>query len=88
MPTSINSRVVLIVRLICHEEEVYEELIFCKTSQYKSQLHFPLKITGLAQNLPISNNQTFYQEDFKPVRLFPSFNFHFHFDQIISKKVT
>ena len=42
MPTSvINSRVVLIVRLICHDEKVYEEIIFCKTSQYKSQLHFP-----------------------------------------------
>ena len=42
MPTSvINSRVVLIVRLICHDEKVYEEIILCKTSQYKSQLHFP-----------------------------------------------
>ena len=67
MPASINSRVVLIVRLICHDEEVYEEVIFCKTSQYKSQLHFPLKITGLAQNLPISNNQPFYQEEIKPM---------------------
>ena len=42
MPTSvINTRVVLIVRLICHDEKVYEEIIFCKASQYKSQLHFP-----------------------------------------------
>ena len=42
MPSSvINSRVVLIVRLIWHDEKVYEEIIFCKTSQYKSQLHFP-----------------------------------------------
>ena len=42
MPTSvINSLVVLIVGLICHYEKVYEEIIFCKTSQYKSQLHFP-----------------------------------------------
>ena len=42
MPTSvINSLVVLIVRLICHDEKAYEEIIFCKTSQYKSQLHFP-----------------------------------------------
>ena len=42
MPTSvINSRLVLIVRLICHDEKVYEENIFCKASQYKSQLHFP-----------------------------------------------
>ena len=42
IPTSvINSRVALMVRLICHNEKVYEEVIFCKTSQYKSQLHFP-----------------------------------------------
>ena len=42
MPTlDMNSRAVLIVRLICHDEKVYEEIIFCKTSQYKSQLHFP-----------------------------------------------
>ena len=88
MPASINSRVVLIVRLIGHEEEVYEEVIFCKTSQYKSQLHFPLKITGLAQNLPISNNQPFYQEEIKPMWFFPFFSFHFHFDQITSTKVT
>ena len=41
-PTSVmNSRVVLLVRLICHDEKVCEEVIFCKTSQYKSQLHFP-----------------------------------------------
>ena len=33
MPTSvINPRVVLIVRLICHDEKVYEKIIFCKTS--------------------------------------------------------
>ena len=42
MPTSvINSLGVLIVRLICHDEKVYEEIIFFKTSKYKSQLHFP-----------------------------------------------
>ena len=42
MPTSdINSQAVLIVRLICHDEKVYEETIFCKASHYKSQLHFP-----------------------------------------------
>ena len=33
MPTSvINPRVVLIVRLICRDEKVYEKIIFCKTS--------------------------------------------------------
>ena len=42
MPTSvINSRVVVIVRLICRDEKVYEKIMFCKTSQYKGQLHFP-----------------------------------------------
>ena len=42
MPTSvINPRVVLIVRLIFHDEKVYEKNIFCKASQHKSQLHFP-----------------------------------------------
>ena len=42
MPISvINSPVALMVRLICHDEKVYEEIIFCKTSQFKSQLHFP-----------------------------------------------
>ena len=42
IPTSvINSRVVLIVRLICHDEKVYQEIIFCKASQYRSQLRFP-----------------------------------------------
>ena len=38
---SINSRLVLIVRLICHDEKVYEKKRFCKSSKYKSQLHFP-----------------------------------------------
>ena len=33
MPTLVrNSQVVLIVSLICHDERVYEEMIFCKTS--------------------------------------------------------
>ena len=42
MPTSvINSRLVLIVRLICHDEKVYEKNTVCKVSKYKSQLHFP-----------------------------------------------
>ena len=151
MPTSvINSLVVLIVRLICHDEKVYEEIIFCKTSRYKSQLHFPSQnnrtytkldceqslrmvtrtrksseasesrgepgeealssslsanslspvlpsldstdwrgtARSLTQNLPISNNQPFYQEEIKPVGFFPSFSLQFHFDQITSTKVT
>ena len=36
-----NSRLVLIVRLICHDERVYEKNTFCKASKYKSQLRFP-----------------------------------------------
>ena len=60
MPTSdINSRAVLIVRLICNDEKVYEEIIFSKASQYKSQLHFPsqnnrtcTKLTSSAFSLP------------------------------------
>ena len=46
----------LIVRLICHDEKVYEEIIFCKTISIKVNCIFLHKITGLAQNLPISNN--------------------------------
>ena len=61
MPTSdINSRLVLIVRLICFDEKVYEEIIFCKPSQYKSQVHFPsqnnwtgTKLTYRQQSTPI-----------------------------------
>ena len=52
-PSSLDSS----LALICHDKNVYEEIIFCKASQYKSQLHFLHKITGLARNLPISNNQ-------------------------------
>ena len=79
MPTSvINSRLVLIVRLICHDEKVYEENIFCKASQYKKvNCIFLNKITGLAQNLPIGNNQPFYQEEIKPMGFFLSFSFQF-----------
>ena len=59
MPTSdINSRAVLIVRLICHDEKVYEEIIFCKTISIKVNYIFLHIITGLAQNLLISNNQS------------------------------
>ena len=70
MPTSvINSRVVLIVRLICHDEKVYEEVIFCKISHCKSQLHFPShnNRTCTTLRLPISNNQPFYQKEIKPI---------------------
>ena len=89
MPTSvINSRGVLIVRLICHDEQVYEEIIFCKTSQYKSQLHFPSQNIRTCTKLTLSDNQPFYQEEINPMGFFPSFSFQFHFDQITSTKVT
>ena len=54
MPTSDkNSRVVLKVRLICHDEIVYKEIIFCETSlSVKVNCTFLHKITRLAQNLP------------------------------------
>ena len=54
MPTSDkNSRVVLKVRLICHDEIVYKDIIFCKTSlSVKVNCTFLQKITRLAQNLP------------------------------------
>ena len=54
MPTSVkHSRVVLIVRLICHDEIVYKEIIFCETSlSVNVNSTFLLKITRLAQNIP------------------------------------
>ena len=53
MPTlDINSQAVLIVRLICHDEKVYEENIFCKASHYKSQLHFPSQNNRTCTKLP------------------------------------
>ena len=68
MPTSvINSRVVLMVRLICHEEKVYEEVIICKASQYKSQLRFPSHNNRTCTKLTLSDNQPFYQEEIKPM---------------------
>ena len=59
MPTSvINSRLVLIVRLICHDEKVYEENIYCKASQYKSQLHFPSQNNRTCTRLPYKQQST------------------------------
>ena len=60
MPTCtsvINYRVVLIVRLICPDEKVYEEIIFANQVSIKVNCIFLHKITGLAQDFPISNNQ-------------------------------
>ena len=53
MPTVvINSRVVLIVPLICHDERVYKQIILCKTSlSIKVNCFFLHKITALVQNL-------------------------------------
>ena len=54
MPTSVtNPRVVLTVRLICHDEIVYKEIIFCETSLgVKVNCTFLHRITRLSQNLP------------------------------------
>ena len=55
MPTLvINSQVVLMLRLICHDERVYEEIIpLCKTRlSIQVDYTFLHKITGLVQNLP------------------------------------
>ena len=85
MPTSvINSWTVLIVRLICHDEKVYEKIIFCKARQYKSQLHFPSQNNRTCRKLTYKQQSTLI----KPVGFFPSFNFQFHYDQSSSTKVT
>ena len=54
MPTSVkNSRVVLKVRLICHDEIVYKDIIFCETGLgVKVNCTFLHKITRPARNLP------------------------------------
>ena len=55
MPTSvIDSQVVLIVRVICNDKNVYEEIIFCSPKQVSIKVNciFLHNITGLAQNLP------------------------------------
>ena len=50
---------------------------FAKQVSIKVSCIFLYKITELAQNLPISNNQPFYQEEIKPMGFFPSFSFQF-----------
>ena len=80
----INSRAVLIVRLICHDEKVYEENIFCTTSQHKSQLHFPSQNTRTCTKLTYKQQSTLI----KPMGFFPSFSFQFYYDQTTSTKVT
>ena len=68
MPTSvINSRAVLIVRLICHDEKVYEEIIFCKASQYKSQVYFPSHNNQTCTKRAYKQQSIFYQEEIKPM---------------------
>ena len=65
MPTSdINSRAVSIVRLICHDEKVYEEIIFCTASQYKSQLHFPSQNNRTCTKLTNKQQSTLIKWDF------------------------
>ena len=78
----------LIVRLICHDEKVYEEIIFCKASQYKSQLHFPSQNNRTCTKRTYKQQSIFYQEEIQPMGFFPSFSIYFNFDQITSTKVT
>ena len=58
MPTVvINSREVLIVPLICHDERVYKQIILCQTSfKYQSQLLFPSQNNSTRTKLTKSNN--------------------------------
>ena len=85
MPTSVtNPRVVLILRLICHDEIVYNEIIFCETSlSVKVNCTFLHRMKETCTKLTSSNNQLLYQEKVKPMGFSP-----FHFDQITSTKVT
>ena len=84
MPTSvINSQVVLILRLICHDERVYEEIILCKTSL---SMKVNCIITGLVQNLPKAII-TLLPRKIVPMGFFPSFTFQFH-SSYLNKKPT
>ena len=48
----INSQIVLILRLICDDQRIYEQITFCKTSLcIKVNCIFLHKLTGLVQNL-------------------------------------
>ena len=72
MPTSvINSRAVLIVRLICHDEKVYEENIYCKASQYKSQLHFPSQNNRTCTKLTYKQQSTLLPRRNETYVIFP-----------------
>ena len=78
MPTSVkNFQVFLTLRLLCHAERVYEEIILCKTSlSIKTNCFFLRKITALATYL--KKQSPFYQEKIEPMGFFPSFSFQFH----------
>ena len=88
MPTSvINSQVVLILRLICHDERVYNEIILCKTSlSINVKSIFLHKITGRVQNVPkatinLSTKKKLNLCDFS----LPLDNFQFHFSDYVNK---
>ena len=79
MPTLIiNSQVVLMLRLICNDERVYEEIIpLCKTSlRIKVNCTFLHKIKGPVKNLP---KATINPSTKKNLNLwdFPLFSFQF-----------
>ena len=66
MPTTVrNSRVVLIVRLICHDEKSTKKSHFAKQVSIKVDYIFLHIITGLAPGLPMSNNQIFCKDEIK-----------------------
>ena len=79
MPTSvINSRVVLIVPLICHDERVYKQIILCKTSlSIKVNSLFLHKITALVQNLPKATITLLPRKNWT-YGIFPFLSFYFH----------
>ena len=74
----INSRVVLIVPLICHVERVYKQIIPCKKSlSIKVNCVFLHKITALVQNLPKATITLLPRKNWT-YGIFPFLSFYFH----------
>ena len=62
MPTLVkNCRIVLIVRSICHDEIVYEEIIFCKTSLCIKAIEFSITKEQDPHKTNLGDNETFYR---------------------------
>ena len=85
MPTLvINCRVVLIysiVRLICHDEVVYEEITFGKPSSCIKSIEFSFAKWQDLQKTNLGDNQTFYQvnveSSMRDFSLYLAFSFTF-----------